>query len=155
MAALNTHQKDPVDLFDEAAARRHLFGARPWMEAVLAWSSGEEAIGLAAWYPSYEPCYAAPGAYVTALWVEPEWRRRGVAGALLGAVADRVVAVGGEYLWWATKPWNAEARTAYAALGAFEDNSRLHILVRDAFAGIRNRTVTGPAAPKPEETPAP
>ncbi len=146
MSALNRHQQDPVDLFDDAAARRHLFGDRHWMEAALAWSSGEEAVGLVTWYLTYEPCYAAPGAYVAALWVEPEWRRRGVAGTMLGAVATRVGALGGEYLWWATKPWNAEARAAYAALGAFEDNSRLHVLVADAFRRIRERADRLPRA---------
>ncbi len=172
----NLQQRDPADLLDVAILTRDMFGDAPWMHAFIAraarpavpalpaqgspsadshWSSGEDAAGFAAWYPSYEPAYAARGAYVAALWVEPEWRRRGLAGALLARVAERIGTLGGEYLWWATKPWNAEARATYAALGAFEDTSRLHVMVGDAFRRIRERAAAGRAAPQSEETPAP
>ena len=131
-AALSRNERDPDTHFGEAEATRDLFGERRWIRGEVARKAGEPA-GMALWHPSYETAWAARGAFLVSLWVEERFRRRGVATALVAAIARRVRAMDGEYLWWASKPLNKRAHATYAALGAASEQVFAHALIGERF----------------------
>lgn len=132
---LSRHDGDPDTHFDLAAAKADIFGPRPWVSALVAEIGGPVA-GMLLWYPAYETAWAARGAFVVSLWVDDPFRRRGVATALVAAAADRTRKIGGEYLWWASKPSNRRAHATYSSLGALAEPVMAHALVMDAFATL-------------------
>lgn len=134
-ADLARHDRDPDRYFGLHQAERDLFGERRWIFGEVARIGGSEA-GMALWHPSYETAWAARGGFVTSLWVDEPFRRRGVATAIIAAVAARVRAIGGEYLWWASKPLNTRAHATYAALGALSEPVVAHALIGDHFQAL-------------------
>jgi GNAT superfamily N-acetyltransferase len=134
--ALALQQGEPREHFTPAVARRDFFEA-PCAEAWLAVedaATGERAIGLAVVSAgAYEPYYAARGSYLSALFVVPEARGRGVGRALVGAACAAAKRRGETYLWWVSKAWNKPAQAAYAKLGAVDDGVRAHAVFGEPF----------------------
>ena len=64
----------------------HLFGDRPYAEAVLAELSGK-AIGFALFFPSYSTFLTQPGIYLEDLFVLFDYRGQGIGKALFTYVA--------------------------------------------------------------------
>src|SRR5262249_60087182 len=58
---------------DEARLREHLFGPRPFAEALLA-EEGGQAVGFALFFPTYSTYSARPNLYLEDLFVRPEYR---------------------------------------------------------------------------------
>ena len=98
--------------------------------------AGERPVGVALWHPAYEASFAARGGFIDALWVEPAHRRKGVAARLIAAVAAAVERIGGEFLWWASKPSNEGAHATYASLGAEQESVMAHALTGDRFRAM-------------------
>jgi ribosomal protein S18 acetylase RimI-like enzyme len=101
---------------------RSWIGAGPWF---LAWCAGTPA-GLvaarpgqpASGPPAADPDARDPGSWhLISMWVSPQLRGTGVAGLLIGAVADHARAAGapGITLWVAVN--NARARAFYLRMG--------------------------------------
>lgn len=136
---LSRQEGDPDDLFDQATAATDLFGKSPWINGVVAEADGR-LIGVALWHAAYEANFAARGGFVVSLWVEPAYRRRGVATRLIAAVAAAVDRIGGEFLWWASKPFNKDAHATYASLGAGQESVMAHALTGDRFRAMVRRS---------------
>ena len=66
--ALNQHQGDPSDHFDEATLERDVFGADPCLGALVA-EDATGLIGYAFFRDGYESAYAARGVYLCDLYV--------------------------------------------------------------------------------------
>lgn len=141
---LRLHQDGPADHFTEEAIRRDGFGPDPQFAVLVAEVAGET-VGYALFHDSYEPAYAARGVYLCDLFVVPAARRRGVARALVAAVANDAQRRGRSYVWWVSKGWNKDAQAAYRALGAIEEPVVAHALVFDAFQAL-NREAAAPDA---------
>ncbi len=58
------------------------------------------------------------GLWIEDIFVEPEFRRRGIATAAFAAVARRAIAEGAGFVEWNVLDWNAPAIAAYRAMGA-------------------------------------
>lgn len=101
-----------------AGVRADWFGS-PGLGALVAGHGGALS-GYALWTVSYESARQARGLYVADLFVAPKARRRGLARALLGAVAEKAAARGGRYFWLVSHP-GASANAFYDALGATAD----------------------------------
>lgn len=101
----------------EAALRETLFGARPAAEVLLAEEQGR-CVGLALFFQNYSTFLARPGIYLEDLFVEPEFRGRGIGRDLLRAVARLAVARGCGRFEWSVLDWNQSAIDFYRALGA-------------------------------------
>lgn len=145
-AELSRNERDPDTYFGEEEARRDLFGERRWIRGEVA-RIGDQPAGMALWHPSYETAWAARGAFIVSLWVDEPFRRRGIATAIVAAVARRVRAMDGEYLWWASKPLNKRAHATYAALGALSEQVFAHALIGEQFLALSGRTaIDDPAA---------
>jgi GNAT superfamily N-acetyltransferase len=102
---------------DEGRLREHLFGPRPFAEALLAEEDGE-AVGYALYFHNYSTFRCAPTLYLEDLFVVPERRGRGHGKALLAAVARVAVERGCPRLEWSVLDWNEPAIRFYRSLGA-------------------------------------
>ena len=102
---------------DEAALREHLFGARPYVEAIVAEDGGAPA-GFALFFHNYSTFLTKPGIYLEDLFVKPELRGRGIGRALLARLAALAMERGCGRLEWAVLDWNAPAIGFYESLGA-------------------------------------
>lgn len=101
----------------EDALRATLFGPRPAAEVLLAEEDGRP-VGLALFFQNYSTFLARPGIYLEDLFVEPDFRGRGLGKALLQAVARLAVDRGCGRFEWSVLDWNQPAIDFYRALGA-------------------------------------
>ena len=95
----------------------HLFGARPYCEALVA-ESEAEVVGFALFFHNYSTFLARPGIYLEDLFVLPERRRQGHGRDLLRAVARIALARGCGRFEWSVLDWNEAAIRFYRSLGA-------------------------------------
>lgn len=105
---------------DVETLRRHLApDAQPRCEALLAVDEDtNEAVGFALFFPSYSTFLTRWGVYLEDLYVQPDYRGRGVGFALLRRVAQTAVERDARRLDWAVLDWNEPAIAFYRRLGA-------------------------------------
>ncbi|WP_374357605.1 N-acetyltransferase family protein [Chitinimonas sp.] len=99
----------------------HLFGARPYIEALVAEverNGALHAVGFAVYFHNYSSFLAKPGLYLEDLFVLPEYRRNGIGEAMFREVAARAVARDCGRFEWAVLDWNTPALAFYRALNA-------------------------------------
>jgi GNAT superfamily N-acetyltransferase len=101
----------------EAQLHEVLFGARPLVEAVIAFDEDEPA-GFAVFFPTFSTFAGTPGIYLEDLFVEPRWRGLGLGRRLLAYVASVAVARGWPRVTWSVLDWNDTAIGFYRGLGA-------------------------------------
>lgn len=111
----DTHAATPEDL------RRGGFGPVPAFRALLA-EAGDEVLGVAMYSPVFSTVRAAPGLYVSDLWVSSAARGRGLGKRLLQAAArDAEEAWGARFLRLVVYEENPGARRFYGRLGFSAD----------------------------------
>jgi GNAT superfamily N-acetyltransferase len=101
----------------EAALREHLFGARPYCEALIAELDGA-AVGFALFFHNYSTFAGKPGLYLEDLFVRPAARGVGVGKALLVRLAQTALERGCARFEWSVLDWNTPAIEFYRSLGA-------------------------------------
>jgi GNAT superfamily N-acetyltransferase len=101
----------PADL------RKHLFGARPYAECLIA-EAGGEAVGFALYFYNFSTFRGQPGIYLEDLFVKPEHRGRGYGKALLMRLAKLAVERGCGRFEWAVLDWTEPSIGFYKSLGA-------------------------------------
>jgi len=111
---------------------RGLFGKRPFAEAIVAEMDGK-VVGFALYFYNFSTFLMKPGIYLEDLFVSPDYRRRGIATALLKYLASCAVEQGCGRLEWSVLDWNENAITFYERIGA---------ILMDEWTGCR---VTGKA----------
>ena len=94
-----------------------LFGPRPYAECVIARFEGEPA-GFALFFHNYSTFLGRPGVYLEDLFVNPEFRGKGVGRALLRYLAKVAVDRNCGRLEWSVLDWNSPAIGFYKSLGA-------------------------------------
>lgn len=97
--------------------RRTLFGARPYAEVLIARVDGTPA-GFALFFHSYSTFLGMPGLYLEDLFVQPQFRSRGVGKALLREVAKIARQRKCGRLEWSVLDWNEPAIEFYRRMGA-------------------------------------
>lgn len=103
--------------FDEAALAQHLFGERPYAEAIIGEVAGE-AQGFALFFHNYSTFEGRPGIYLEDLFVRPAARGAGLGKALLRHVAGLAMERGCARFEWAVLDWNTPSIGFYRSLGA-------------------------------------
>ncbi len=94
-----------------------LFGDAPTVYGHVAELDGEiAAMGL--WFLNFSTWDGVAGIYLEDLFVRPRFRRRGLARALLAALAGVCVDHGYTRLSWAVLDWNRDAIALYDGVGA-------------------------------------
>jgi GNAT superfamily N-acetyltransferase len=96
---------------------RALFAEEPIVGCLLAFVDGKPA-GCAFWHRSFATSRGGEVMYLEDLSVLPEHRRKGVASALLKALAGEARRRGYPSIYWLMKSWNEGARALYAQTGA-------------------------------------
>jgi GNAT superfamily N-acetyltransferase len=97
--------------------RRHLFGPRPFAEALIAEVDGQP-VGFALFFHNFSTFRGQPGLYLEDLFVRPEYRGAGIGKALLARLAALAVDRGCGRMEWAVLDWNEPAIAFYRSLGA-------------------------------------
>jgi GNAT superfamily N-acetyltransferase len=116
--ALAEYERLPHEVsLEEDQLHRHLFGSRPFAEAILA-EEGSEAVGFALFFHNYSTFAGKPTLYLEDLFVRPEHRGKGHGKALLAAVARLAVERGCARLEWTVLNWNEPAIRFYNSVGA-------------------------------------
>jgi len=98
-----------------------LFGDRPTVYGHVVEVDGEVA-AMALWFVNFSTWDGVAGIYLEDLFVRPGFRRRGLARALLAALAGECVRRGYTRLSWAVLNWNADAITLYDGIGGEPQN---------------------------------
>lgn len=99
------------------ALKEHLFGSKPYIEAILAEYAGQ-AVGFALFFHNYSTFLTKPGIYLEDLFVLPEFRRKGIGKAILSYLAQLTVSRDGGRLEWSVLDWNEQAIAFYESMGA-------------------------------------
>jgi GNAT superfamily N-acetyltransferase len=94
-----------------------LFGDPPTVHGHVVDVDGEIA-AMALWFVSFSTWDGVAGIYLEDLFVRPAFRRRGLARALLAALARECLAKDYTRLSWAVLNWNADAIALYDGVGA-------------------------------------
>jgi GNAT superfamily N-acetyltransferase len=111
--------------------REHLFGPTPAASVLIA-SEEDRPVGFALFFTNFSTFLARPGIYLEDLFVEPDFRGRGVGRALLTAVAAEAVRRGCGRLEWAVLDWNSPAIRFYQSVGAVAMDDWTTMRVTDA-----------------------
>lgn len=93
------------------------FGPRPRFDLFVAEAEGE-VVAYAAAFETYSTFRAAPLLHLEDLYVTPAARRKGVAAAMMRALAREALARGCAKVSWVVLDWNADAQRFYERLGA-------------------------------------
>jgi GNAT superfamily N-acetyltransferase len=94
-----------------------LFGDLPTAHGHVAEVEGEIA-AMALWFLNFSTWDGVAGIYLEDLFVRPRFRRRGLARALLAALAGECLDNGYTRLSWAVLNWNVDAMALYDEIGA-------------------------------------
>jgi GNAT superfamily N-acetyltransferase len=94
-----------------------LFGNYPTVQAHVAEVKGEVA-AMALWFLNFSTWDGVAGIFLEDLFVWPKFRRRGLARALLAALAAECRDNGYTRLSWAVLNWNSDAIALYDGIGA-------------------------------------
>jgi len=122
----------------EEHLRDALFGPRPVIETLLAYS-GDEPAGFALYFETYSTFRGRRGVFLEDLYVEKTHRGRGIGAALLAAVAKEAQERGG-WLQWLVLDWNQPAVEFYKRLGAERiEEWNAYRLEGDALARLADR----------------
>ena len=95
----------------------HLFGAKPFVEAVVA-ERGGRVVAFALFFTNFSTFLARPGLYLEDLFVEPEQRGNGIGQALLEHLARLAATRGYGRFEWSVLDWNEAAIRFYQRMGA-------------------------------------
>ena len=100
----------------ETQLSRALFGERATVYAHIAEVDGEPA-AMALWFCNFSTWDGVAGIYLEDLFVKSEFRRHGLARALLSTLAGECVSNGYTRLTWAVLDWNSNAIALYDSVG--------------------------------------
>lgn len=107
-----------------------MFSDQPIVGTLMAEVDGVLA-GCAVWHRSFSTNRGAEVMYLEDLSVLPEFRRRGVARALLKAVAQLALAKNYPSVYWLMMDWNREASALYQSIGAEIEPGTSFCRIRD------------------------
>lgn len=102
---------------DEAGLAAHLFGERPYAEALIAEVDGEPA-GFALFFHNFSTFLGKPGLYLEDLFVRPAFRGLGLGKRLMVRLARIALERDCGRFEWSVLDWNTPAIDFYRSLGA-------------------------------------
>ncbi|KAF1913105.1 GCN5-related N-acetyltransferas-like protein [Ampelomyces quisqualis] len=106
------------------------FSAGGYAKTLLLTDPDGTIAGMALYFYNYSTWTSLPGIYLEDLFVKPAYRKKGYGKALLKALAQQVVDIGGKRLEWSCLTWNEPSLQFYQSeiIGAKK---------KDAWVGLR------------------
>ena len=104
-------------MFQLLFSRQHLFGSRPYAEAIVA-EANSLIVGFALFFSNYSTFLTKPGIYLEDVFVLPEYRRQGIGKALLIYLGKLALERDVGRLEWSVLDWNQSAIDFYQTMGA-------------------------------------
>jgi GNAT superfamily N-acetyltransferase len=134
---LAEYERAPLECqLSRSQLRRALFGPEPALFGHVAEVRGT-VVGCALWFLNYSTWKGSHGIYLEDLYVQPEYRGRGLGRGLLAALATESCQRGFDRLEWSVLDWNMAAIRFYEALGAHPmDQWRTFRLSGDALTAL-------------------
>lgn len=102
----------------EAKLQATLFGPSPKAEVILAESGDGQVAGFALFCSNYSTFLAQPGIWLEDLFVQPEYRGRGIGRLLLAHLARLAIERDCGRVEWAVLDWNTPSIGFYESLSA-------------------------------------
>lgn len=96
---------------------RALFGPQPKVFALLGEWDGQP-VGLCIWFYNFSTFLGRHGLYIEDIFVEPEFRGRGIGRAIFKHLAQRAIAEDCGRIEWQVLNWNEPAIKFYRGIGA-------------------------------------
>jgi len=113
-----------------------LFGPRPYAEVILAYWN-DTPTGFALFFHNYSTFLAKPGIYLEDLFVDPEYRGKGLGKALLKELARIAIERNCGRLEWSVLDWNEPSINFYKSLGAVPlDEWTIYRVTGDALTNL-------------------
>jgi GNAT superfamily N-acetyltransferase len=120
----------------EADIHSNVFGPNPVAEVLLAYWDAEP-VGFALYFRNFSTFLGQAGIYLEDLFVEPEYRGKGIGKALLIRLAKIAIDRGYGRLEWAVLDWNTPSIEFYRSLGAIPlDEWTAYRLTGDALSWL-------------------
>lgn len=101
----------------EKDLRRDGFGPSPKFRVIIAEWNGDPA-GMAFFFHNYSTWQGQPGIFIEDLFVRPQFRGKGIGGALMTKLAQTAIAEKCHGIRWEVLDWNKPALDVYRHLGA-------------------------------------
>jgi GNAT superfamily N-acetyltransferase len=158
LAAMERHYDAAVTDEEAASATARLLGGHAPARCLVAVSTGAFApegrfLGVALFTPLFPGARFRDVMYLKDLFVLPEARGRGIARALVAAVAQAAIDAGCERMEWITDRGNTLARGAYKAMGVAEGD---RVTYRVGAQSLARLAATGHAGDRePRRRPPP
>jgi ribosomal protein S18 acetylase RimI-like enzyme len=122
--------------FNEEAIKRDVLGTHAHCGIWLA-EAGHQPAGFLMAYPGYDMLSASTGWHLGDLWVEPGFRRQGIATQLVLALASQAKVHGSQWISLTRLKSNREAKSFYTKLGFYERwDVSFHALGGEGFLSL-------------------
>ena len=120
---------------------QRMFGDEPYFQAMIA-ESGAQAVGMLTYSAKYYTGWPAAALFVQDLFVDPSFRREGIAALLLQSLAQHAIGNNIEHIELVVRADNP-ARGFYERIGfCAVEQAMIYIAGRAAMGKIANRTVS-------------
>jgi len=158
LAAMERHYDTAVTEEEAAAAAARLLGGHAPARCLVAVSSGAFApearfLGVALFAPLFPGARFRDVMYLEALFVLPQTRGRGIARALVAAVARAAIDSGCERMEWGADRGNALAQAAFKAMGVAEGDRVTYRVGPQSLARLAATGHAGDRAPRRRRPP--
>ncbi|WP_416898123.1 MAG: N-acetyltransferase family protein [Minwuia sp.] len=134
---------DLEDLSDEALCPftaeivlRDAIGDGALLATEVAVTASGEVIGAAAHNLAYHAETAHPARWLEMLFVAKDWRRHGVARALMAAVAREALDSGCDAVFWGVRRFNDGGARFYDSIGAGNEDADIRVLMGRALSDV-------------------
>jgi len=121
--------------FTVANVTRDMIGPDAILTTNLA-VSGHRLAGFTNHLPSYRFESAEPGIWLESLYVVPDFRRGGVARALMAAVAADALSRDAAAIYWGVRMVNDGGKGFYRSIGARSEKAEILALFRDEMTAL-------------------
>lgn len=104
-----------------SAITEHVLGPQPAAQAVMAHAgptAADPVVAFALYFTNFSTFLGRPGLYLEDLYVQPQWRGRGLGRALLQHLGALAVQRGCGRFEWSVLDWNDKAIAFYEKMGA-------------------------------------
>jgi GNAT superfamily N-acetyltransferase len=141
---LAEYERAPLECqLSRGQLRRALFGPDPALFGHVA-EVGGTVVGCALWFLNYSTWKGSHGIYLEDLYVQPDYRGRGLGRALMGALAAESCRRGFSRLEWSVLDWNMTAIAFYQSLGATaQDEWTAFRMDGDALVRLAGQNASG------------